>query len=107
MAKFAQSPAADGAMLAVATIPLHLLLAKMQSEQVAAKILSVMAPICIGFSLKKRQPRPGCGGVERRHSLPPRIHNLKARRPTLMAVSFPKIEPSIFPDFFVIMSDVC
>jgi hypothetical protein len=53
MANFAQSPAAAGAVLAVATIPLHLLLSKMQPEQFAAVILAVMAAICIGFSLQK------------------------------------------------------
>jgi hypothetical protein len=41
MSNFAPSPAADGAMLSVATIPLHLLLSKMQPEQFGTSILAV------------------------------------------------------------------
>jgi hypothetical protein len=41
MSNFAQSPAADGAMLAVATIPLHLLLSKTQPEQFGTSTLAV------------------------------------------------------------------
>jgi hypothetical protein len=41
MSNFAQSPAADGAMLAVATIPLHLHLSKMQPEHFGTSILAV------------------------------------------------------------------
>jgi hypothetical protein len=51
---FARSPAAAmGALLAVATIPLHLLLSKMQSEQFAAMLLATCGAIYIGFSLQK------------------------------------------------------
>ncbi|MGH6811823.1 MAG: hypothetical protein ACREDM_05570 [Methylocella sp.] len=53
MTIFAQSPAALGAVLAVATIPLHLLLSKMQPEQFAAAILAVMAAKYIGFGFQK------------------------------------------------------
>jgi hypothetical protein len=51
---FARSPAAAmGALLAVATIPLHLLLSKKQSEQFAAVLLAACGAIYIGFSLQK------------------------------------------------------
>ena len=51
---FARSPAAAvGALLAVATIPLLLLLTKTQSEQFAAVILAVMGAIYVGFGLQK------------------------------------------------------
>ena len=53
MSNFTLSPAADGAMLAVATIPLHLLLAKMQSEQFGVSIVAVMAARYIGFRLHR------------------------------------------------------
>jgi hypothetical protein len=46
---FARSPAGIGAQLAVATIPLHLLLTKTQSEQFAAVLLAVIGAIYIGF----------------------------------------------------------
>ncbi|MDQ6869094.1 MAG: hypothetical protein M3178_12110 [Pseudomonadota bacterium] len=50
---FARSPAAAmGALLAMATIPLHLLLSKTQSEQFAAVILAMMGAIYLGFSLQ-------------------------------------------------------
>ena len=52
MSNFAQAPAADGAMLAVA-IPLHLLLSKMQPEQFSTSILAVMAARYIGFRLQR------------------------------------------------------
>ena len=42
-----------GALLAVATIPLHLLLSKTQSEQFAAVLLAACGAIYIGFSLQK------------------------------------------------------
>jgi hypothetical protein len=51
---FARSPAAAiGALLAVATIPLHLLFSKMQSEQFAAVLLAVTGAIYVGFGLQK------------------------------------------------------
>ncbi len=51
---FSRSPAAAmGALLAVATIPLHLLLSKTQSEQFAAVLLAACGAIYIGFSLQK------------------------------------------------------
>jgi hypothetical protein len=51
---FARSPAAAiGALLAVATIPLNLILSKAQSEQFAAVILAVMGAIYVGFGLQK------------------------------------------------------
>jgi hypothetical protein len=51
---FARSPAAAmGALLAVATISLHLLLSKTQSEQFAAVLLAACGAIYIGFSLQK------------------------------------------------------
>jgi hypothetical protein len=50
---FARSPAGIGALLAVATIPLHLLLTKTQSEQFAALLLAVIGAIYIGFSVQK------------------------------------------------------
>jgi hypothetical protein len=51
---FARSPAAAiGALLAMATIPLHLLLSKTQSEQFAAVLIAVAGAIYIGFSLQK------------------------------------------------------
>ncbi|MGH6834228.1 MAG: DUF6010 family protein [Methylocella sp.] len=51
---FSRSPAAAiGALLAVATMPLKLLLSKTQSEQFAAVLLAVMGAIYIGFSLQK------------------------------------------------------
>jgi hypothetical protein len=49
---FARSPASIGAQLAVATIPLHLLLTKTQSEQFAAVLLAVIGAIYIGFGLQ-------------------------------------------------------
>ncbi|PZR91514.1 MAG: hypothetical protein DLM68_03220 [Hyphomicrobiales bacterium] len=51
--KFCAVSAAVGAVLAVATIPLHLLMSKMQSEQFAAEIFAVTAAIYIGFRLQK------------------------------------------------------
>jgi hypothetical protein len=53
MSNFALSLAAAGAMLAVATIPLHLLLSKMQPEQFGGSFLAVMAARHIGFRLQK------------------------------------------------------
>jgi hypothetical protein len=53
MSNFALSPAAIGAVLAVATTPLHLLISRMQSEQFAAEILAVTAAVYIGFRLQK------------------------------------------------------
>jgi hypothetical protein len=51
---FARPPAAAiGALLAVATIPLNLLLLKAPSEQFAAMILAVMGAMYIGFGLQK------------------------------------------------------
>ncbi|MGB6325448.1 MAG: hypothetical protein WBG11_06630 [Methylocella sp.] len=50
----APSPAAAmGGLLAVATIPLHFLLSKTQSEQIAAVLAAVIGAIYIGFSLQK------------------------------------------------------
>jgi len=49
---FAPSPAVIGALLAVATLPLHLLLSKMQSEQFAAVLLAVIGAIYVGFGLQ-------------------------------------------------------
>jgi hypothetical protein len=54
---FARSPAGIGAQLAVATIPLHLLLTKTQSEQFAAVLLAVIGAIYIGFSLQQGSRR--------------------------------------------------
>jgi hypothetical protein len=48
-----RSPTGIGAPLAVATIPLHLLLRKPQSEQFAAVLLAVIGAIYIGFGLQK------------------------------------------------------
>ncbi|HEX3496622.1 MAG TPA: hypothetical protein VHT02_05525 [Methylocella sp.] len=53
MSNFALSPAADGAMLAAAMIPFHLLMSKMQLEQFAAEILAVMAARSFGFCSQK------------------------------------------------------
>ena len=51
---FARSPAAAiGALLAMATIPLHLLLSKTQSEKFAAELIAVTSAIYVGFSLQK------------------------------------------------------
>ncbi len=47
------SAAAIGALLAAATIPLHLLLSKTQSEQFAAVLFAVTGAIYVGFSLQK------------------------------------------------------
>jgi hypothetical protein len=54
---FARSPAGIGAQLAVATIPLHLLLTKTQSEQFAAALLAVIGAIYIGFGLQQGSRR--------------------------------------------------
>ena len=69
---FARSPAAAvGALLAVATIPLLLLLTKTQSEQFAAMILAAMGAIYIIHRIwpAKGQPRPDCDRVDRRHGI--------------------------------------
>jgi hypothetical protein len=46
-------PAAIGAVLAIATIPLHLFLSKAHSEQFAALLLACMGAIYAGFGLQK------------------------------------------------------
>jgi hypothetical protein len=46
-------PAAIGAALAIATIPLHLFLSKAHSEQFAAVLLAMMGAIYAGFGCKK------------------------------------------------------
>ncbi|MGH6847397.1 MAG: hypothetical protein ACREC0_08145 [Methylocella sp.] len=53
MSNFGQSPAAIGAVLAVGTIPLHLLLSKIKWEQPTAEILALIAAIYVGFRLQK------------------------------------------------------
>jgi hypothetical protein len=54
MANFVASrPAAIGAILAIATIPLHLFLSKAHSEQFAAVLLAVTGVIYVGFGLQK------------------------------------------------------
>ncbi len=54
MANFvAGRPAAIGAILAIATIPLHLFLSKAHSEQFAAVLLATMGAIYAGFGLQK------------------------------------------------------
>ena len=50
---FTGRPAAIGAMLAIATVPLHLFLTKLQSEQFAALLLACMGAIYAGFALQK------------------------------------------------------
>ena len=50
---FARSSTGIGTQLAVATIPLHLLLTKTQSEQFAAVLLAVIGAIYIGFGLHR------------------------------------------------------
>lgn len=50
---FAGPPAAIGAILAIATVPLHLVLSKLHSEQFAALLLAVMGAIYAGFALQK------------------------------------------------------
>jgi len=50
---FTGRPAAIGAVLAIATFPLHLSLTKLQSEQFAAVILAMMGAIYAGFGLQK------------------------------------------------------
>jgi hypothetical protein len=53
MANFLErSPAAIGGLLAVATIPLHLLISKTQSEQFAAVLLAAIGAIYVGFGLQ-------------------------------------------------------
>ncbi|HZM08448.1 MAG TPA: DUF6010 family protein [Methylocella sp.] len=54
---FARSSTGIGAQLAVATIPLHLLLTKTQSEQFAAVLLAVIGAIYIGFGLQQGSRR--------------------------------------------------
>jgi hypothetical protein len=49
---FARSPAAIGALLAVATLPLHLLFSRMHSEQFAAVLLAAIGAIYAGFGLQ-------------------------------------------------------
>jgi len=49
---FVRSPALSGAVLAVATTPLLLLLSKTHSEQFAAMLLAVIGAIYIGFGLQ-------------------------------------------------------
>lgn len=54
MADFvAGRPAAIGAILAIATIPLHLFLSKTHSEQFAAVLLAMMGAIYAGFGLQE------------------------------------------------------
>jgi hypothetical protein len=61
---FSRSPAAGiGALLAAATIPLHLLLSKMQSEQFAAVLLAVTARYT-SDSACKRASAPDCNRVD-------------------------------------------
>jgi hypothetical protein len=50
---FAGRPAQIGAVLAIATAPLHLFLTKLQSEQFAALLLACMGAIYAGFALQK------------------------------------------------------
>ncbi len=54
---FARSSTGIGAQLAVATIPLHLLLTKTQSEQFAAVLLAVIGAVYIGFGLQQGSRR--------------------------------------------------
>ena len=54
---FARSSTGIGAQLAVATIPLHLLLTKTQSEQFAAVLLAVIGAIYIGFGQQQGSRR--------------------------------------------------
>jgi hypothetical protein len=49
---FVRSHATTGALLALATTPLHLLFSKTQSEQFAAMLLAVIGAIYIGFGLQ-------------------------------------------------------
>ncbi|HWX13345.1 MAG TPA: hypothetical protein VNY06_00455, partial [Methylocella sp.] len=54
MANFLARPAAAiGAMLAFATVPLHLYLSKAHSEQFAAMLLAGVGAVYIGFGLQK------------------------------------------------------
>jgi chromate transport protein ChrA len=54
MANFLVRPAAAiGAMLAIATIPLHLYLSKPHSEQFSAVLLAGVGAVCVGFGLQK------------------------------------------------------
>ena len=50
---FTRPPAAIGAMLAIATVPLHMFLSKLHSQQFAALLLAVMGAIYAGFALQK------------------------------------------------------
>lgn len=50
---FTGRPAAIGASLAIATVPLHLFMSKLHSEQFAALLLACMGAIYAGFALQK------------------------------------------------------
>ena len=45
-------PAAIGALLAIATIPLHMLISKTQAEQFSAVLLAAIGAIYVGFGLQ-------------------------------------------------------
>jgi len=45
-------PAAIGAVLAIATIPLHMLISKTQAEQFSAVLLAAIGAIYVGFGLQ-------------------------------------------------------
>jgi hypothetical protein len=57
---FTGPPAAIGAMLAIVTVPLHMFLSKLHSEQFAALLLAVMGAIYAGQnSPRGRGAAPG------------------------------------------------